>query len=99
MPSTSAISAAPGRPRRRWPPGSGSTPIVYDPADTPGLIARVRAGPLPALIVGHSNTVPDIVAALGGERPAPLVHEDFGDIWRVAPDGDRDGCRIDAPRR
>ena len=73
----------------------GLAPIVYDPADTPGLIARVRAGPLPALIVGHSNTVPDIVAALGGTRPAPLVHEDFGDIWRVAADGATTRLRID----
>lgn len=71
------------------------TPIVYDPADTPGLVARVRAGPLPALIVGHSNTVPDIVAALGGTRPAPMVHEDFGDIWRVGPDGATVRARID----
>jgi len=62
-------------------------PIVYDPADTPGLIARVRAGPQPALIVGHSNTVPDIIEALGGARPAPLVHADFGDLWRVEADG------------
>lgn len=73
----------------------GLAPLVYDPADTPGLIARVRAGPLPALIVGHSNTVPDIVAALGGTRPAPLVHEDFGDIWRVAADGATTRLRID----
>jgi phosphohistidine phosphatase SixA len=65
----------------------GLTPIVYDPADTPGLVARVRAGPLPALIVGHSNTVPDIVEALGGPRPAALVHADFGDIWRVGAEG------------
>jgi len=65
----------------------GLTPIVYDPADTPGLIARVRAEHGPVLIVGHSNTVPDIVAGLGGARPAALVHEDFGDIWRVSPDG------------
>ena len=36
------------------------------------------------LIVGHSNTVPDIVAGLGGTRPDPLVHEDFGDIWHIA---------------
>ena len=77
----------------------GLEPLVYDPADTPGLIARVRAGPLPALIVGHSNTVPDIVAALGGSRPAPLVHEDFGDIWRVDADGTTVRMRIDAPRR
>ena len=76
----------------------GLTPIVYDSADTPALIARVRAGPLPALIVGHSNTVPDIVAGLGGERPGPLVHEDFGDIWRVAPDGTTQRLRIEAPR-
>jgi phosphohistidine phosphatase SixA len=65
----------------------GLTPLVYDPADTPGLVARVRAGPQPALIVGHSNTVPEIIERLGGTRPAPLVHEDFGDIWRIAADG------------
>ncbi len=62
----------------------GLIPVFYDPADTPGLLARVRQGPFPALIVGHSNTVPDIIEQLGGERPGPLVHEDFGDIWRVA---------------
>jgi broad specificity phosphatase PhoE len=73
----------------------GLTPIVYDPRDTPGLVARVRAGPLPALIVGHSNTVPDIVAQLGGARPGPLVHADFGDIWRVGPDGATERSRIE----
>ena len=73
----------------------GLTPIVYDPADTPGLVARVRAGPHPALVVGHSNTVPEIVAQLGGTRPAPLVHEDFGDIWRVGPDGATTRMRIE----
>lgn len=73
----------------------GLSPIVYDPADTPGLVARVRAGPSPALIVGHSNTVPDIVEQLGGTRPAALVHEDFGDIWHVAADGTTRRMRID----
>ena len=61
------------------------TPAVYDPADTPALVARVRSGPLPALVVGHSNTVPDIIEQLGGERPSPLAHEDFGDLWRIDP--------------
>ncbi|MEA3011566.1 MAG: hypothetical protein QOD42_111 [Sphingomonadales bacterium] len=68
---------------------------LYDPSDTPALIARVRAEPGPVLIVGHSNTVPDIVAALGGSRPAPLVHEDFGDIWRVRPGGATERMRIE----
>ena len=65
----------------------GLTPILYDPADTPGLVARVRAGPWPVLIVGHSNTVPDIVQQLGGPRPADLTHPDFADVWRIAADG------------
>ncbi|HEU0135539.1 MAG TPA: phosphoglycerate mutase family protein, partial [Allosphingosinicella sp.] len=45
----------------------------YDPADTDGLIARAVAERGPVLIVGHSNTVPEIVARLGGERPAALA--------------------------
>jgi hypothetical protein len=36
------------------------------------------------LIVGHSNTVPDIIEGLGGTRPPALVHEDFADVWRLA---------------
>lgn len=70
------------------------TPVLYDPADTPGLLARVQAGPRPALIVGHSNTVPDIVAGLGGTRPAPLSHPDFGDVWRIGADGTTTRLRI-----
>ena len=69
---------------------------IYDPRDTPGLIARVRREPGPVLIVGHSNTVPDIVAALGGPRPAPLTHPDFGDIWLVEAGGATMKLRIGA---
>lgn len=64
----------------------GITPEVYDPRDTPAIVARARAAKVPVLIVGHSNTVPDIVAQLGGERPAELKHEDFGDVWTIRDD-------------
>lgn len=69
---------------------------IYDPRDIAGLIARVRAEPGPVLIIGHSNTVPDIIAALGGTPPAPLVHEDFGDLWIVEPGGATTRQRIGA---
>ena len=75
----------------RW----GLTPIVYNPADTPGLVARARTAPGPVLIVGHSNTVPDIVEQLGGARPAPLNHPDFGDLWIIAPDGATQRVRVE----
>ena len=55
----------------------------YDPGDTNGLVAKVLAERGPVLVVGHSNTVPEIVARLGGERPAPLAETDFGDIWHL----------------
>jgi broad specificity phosphatase PhoE len=55
----------------------------YDPGDTDGLVARVLAERGPVLVVGHSNTVPEIVARLGGERPAPLAETDYGDIWHL----------------
>jgi broad specificity phosphatase PhoE len=61
----------------------GIEPRIYDPSDTAGLIGEVMKEPPPVLIVGHSNTVPDIVHALGGARPEPLTHEDFGDIWEI----------------
>jgi broad specificity phosphatase PhoE len=61
----------------------GLTLKHYAPTDLDGLIAQVRAETGTVLIVGHSNTVPDIVARLGGERPAPIAEESFGDIWHV----------------
>lgn len=56
---------------------------TYDPTAYAALVERVRKTKGAVLVVGHSNTVPDIVAALGGTRPAPLSHPDFGDIWIV----------------
>jgi broad specificity phosphatase PhoE len=56
---------------------------TYDPKDTPAIVARARAAGGPVLIVGHSNTVPDIVEQLGGKRPEALKHEDFGDLWTI----------------
>ena len=55
----------------------------YDPADTGRLVARVLAERGPVLVVGHSNTVPEIVERLGGDRPAPLAETDYGDIWHL----------------
>ena len=61
----------------------GLTPKIYNPSDTPALVATILAETRTVLVVGHSNTVPDIIARLGGQRPEPLAHEDFGDIWRI----------------
>ena len=59
-------------------------PKIYNPADTPGLVTSVLQEPGTVLVVGHSNTVPEIIDRLGGRRPPPLIHENFGDIWHIA---------------
>jgi broad specificity phosphatase PhoE len=61
----------------------GLTPKDYAPTDVEGLVARVKAERGIVLVVGHSNTVPEIVEKLGGTRPAPLAEDSFGDIWHV----------------
>ena len=61
----------------------GITPREYDPADPVALIAEVAKEPGPVLIVGHSNTVADLVGRLGGAAPPPLAETQFGDIWRI----------------
>ena len=61
----------------------GIAPKLYNPSDTPALIAAVTAEPGTVLIVGHSNTVPDIIERLGGTRPAAIADDSFGDIWHV----------------
>ena len=64
----------------------GVQPTVYDPANSDALVQAVKANRGNVLVVGHSNTVPDIVERLGGVRPAPIEHDQFGDIWRVTGD-------------
>ena len=56
----------------------------YDALATAGLAERVARHAGTILIVGHSNTVPDIVEQLGGTPPPMLGDDAFGDIWHVS---------------
>lgn len=73
----------------------GLTVREYDPRDTAGLVARVKAETGTVLVVGHSNTVPEIVARLGGARPADLAETDYGDIFRVRRGGSVERLRLE----
>lgn len=55
----------------------------YNPRDVPGLVAAVKQVRGNVLVVGHSNTVPDLVAAFGGTKPGPLSDTDYGTIYQV----------------
>jgi phosphohistidine phosphatase SixA len=65
----------------------GVTTIVNKADDTPGLIGRVRAlGPnARVLVVGHSDTVPKILAALGYATPVTIARGEFDNLFVAVP--------------
>ncbi len=67
---------------------------TYDPANPQALMQAVASERGPVLIVGHSNTVPDIVAMLGGQRTSPIAHDQFGDMWVVHSGGRTEHRRL-----
>ncbi|HEX8241351.1 MAG TPA: phosphoglycerate mutase family protein [Allosphingosinicella sp.] len=67
----------------------------YDPRDTPGLVARVRAENGPVLIVGHSNTVPAIIKALSGRDIGEMDESAYGTLFQVRSDGIVVRTRVD----
>lgn len=62
---------------------TGAPIETYDPRDNEALARWAAAIPGSILIVGHSNTVPAIVAAVGGSPPAPMTEEDYGRLFAV----------------
>lgn len=65
----------------------GAEPVLYDPDDLAGFAARLREGLRAAggtvLVVGHSNTTPELVELLGGEPGEPIAEEEHGRLYRV----------------
>jgi len=55
---------------------------TYPAGDASQLIEQVRRQGKTTLIIGHSNMVPDLVRAAGGEAPE-LTEKDYGDLFEV----------------
>ena len=46
---------------------------IYDAGDLPGMAAKLKAMPGRHLVVGHSNTTPQLTELLGGDGGTPIV--------------------------
>ena len=59
------------------------TPVELEPADVAGLVKAILANQRSktVLAVGHSNTIPKIIAAAGGPKLDDLAESDFDDLY------------------
>ena len=66
----------------------GLVELEYDPRDLARFAAKLREEGGRHLVVGHSNTTPELVRALGGEAE-PMPETEFARVYRVVvrPDG------------
>lgn len=68
---------------------TGVPVTAYDPADPGALVAAAAAAPGAVLVVGHSNTVHDLVTRFGARTPpAPLTDNDYGRVFVVGSTGE-----------
>jgi broad specificity phosphatase PhoE len=61
----------------------GITPTVVPAKDTAGLTARLKKAGGNVLVVGHSNTVPDIISALGVTPAVSVADTEFDNLFIV----------------
>ncbi len=54
---------------------------LYDARDLPSFAATLRSTPGRHLVVGHSNTTPELVAELGGEPGAPITEREYDRLY------------------
>src|SRR6266568_6628519 len=59
------------------------SPIVVPSNDVAGMAAKVRALDGNALVVGHGNTIPELMKALGIATPIAIPENDYSEIFVV----------------
>lgn len=64
----------------------GITPTIVTSRDTAALAAAIQAAKGNVLVVGHSNTVADVIASLGLTTPVRIGDDEYDNLFVVAGD-------------
>jgi len=59
------------------------SPTVVPANDIGALVEKIRALNSNALVVGHGNTIPDLLKALGIATPVGIPEDDYTEIFAV----------------
>jgi phosphohistidine phosphatase SixA len=63
--------------------GTGIEIATYDASDLEGFAKKLRSTPGRHLVVGHSNTTPGLVEALGGDPGSPIQSLEYDRLYLV----------------
>ena len=61
-------------------------PTIMPAKDSAALIATLRASPGNALVVGHSNTIPELIKAFGIATPIQIADGDYDNLFVLVLD-------------
>ena len=62
---------------------TGVVPSIVSAKDYPALVAKLRQVEEAALVVGHGNTIPAIIKALGVDAPLQITDDDYTNLLVV----------------
>jgi broad specificity phosphatase PhoE len=67
---------------------TGLTVQLYDPLAPLALVEKVRALSGAVVVVGHSNTLPELVKLFGGAPGADIADDEFDRLYQLLPGAD-----------
>jgi len=63
----------------------GVSPTVIKGSETARLVKEVAASKGNVLVIGHSNTIPEVIKGLGVTTPQPIKDEEYDNLFIVTP--------------
>ncbi|MEO5720826.1 MAG: phosphoglycerate mutase family protein [Chthoniobacterales bacterium] len=60
-------------------------PTIVPAKDTAALVAKLKEAKSNVLVVGHSNTLPEILKTLGVESPPAIDEADYDNLFVLTP--------------
>lgn len=67
---------------------TGLTVQLYDPRVPKALVEKVRGLSGAVLVVGHSNTLPELVTLFGGAPGSEILDDEFDRLYQLLPGAD-----------
>lgn len=61
---------------------------TYEAAAPQAMIANIKAAPAPTLVVGHSNTIGDLVRQMGGAPGTPIGDDEYDRLYQLIINAD-----------